>query len=285
MFKIIILIFLIYFLFCTFKINKIYDQKIINKKYYDLPKINKLDINNFELKFEPFNNSYIYEFGIYKNFLHENQIDLKLSELRNKMTILDMGSGLLGPAIYFSNKLKDIKIHAITNCNNYYKKEIKYLINKKKKNDKIIPHFNDFNNIDKIFKHILFDRILFIESINYSENINLLISKCNNLLKKKGLIYIRTLIVPKTTNKYLLECYDDIKKKLDMNLYTHENIISVLQNNKFENIKFSSIPFILSDNFLNIYFYLSLKKLKLLKYNYLISSLPILTYIYLGMKI
>ena len=105
------------------------------------------------------------------------------------------------------------------------------------------------------------------------------------MLKKKGLIYIRTLIVPKTTNKYLLECYDDIKKKLDMNLYTHENIISVLQNNKFENIKFSSIPFILSDNFLNIYFYLSLKKLKLLKYNYLISSLPILTYIYLGMKI
>ena len=81
-----------------------------------------------------------------------------------------------------------------------------------------------------------------------------------------------------------MECYNEFNKKLDMNLYTHENIVSVLQNNNFKDIKFSSIPLILSDNFLNIYFYLSLKKLDLIKYKYLISTLPLLTAIYVVKK-
>ena len=82
--------------------------------------------DNIEIQHQPYNYSDIYEYGIYRThpFKHVNDIDYNLAELSDKMTILDAGCGMLGPSIYFADKLPNLKIHALTRANDKMKSEI-----------------------------------------------------------------------------------------------------------------------------------------------------------------
>tara|TARA_A100001015_G_scaffold296353_1_gene376537 strand:+ start:727 stop:1596 length:870 start_codon:yes stop_codon:yes gene_type:complete len=282
----IFLLLVFYILFKCFKLYKIYDQKKVIIKYDDIPIMKEKKKEDFKIEFEPFNNTNIYEFGIFKTnyFRHPNELDLFLSELLNNMTILDLGCGMLESDLYFLEKYKKLKIHAVTRCEKKYEKEILNIIKSKNVSNNIFPYFKDFDKLGGIFEKNFFDRILFIESINYSKNINNLLTLIRPLLKNNGKIYIRTIIKPKTDSKYLNKKYKEIEDKLNFKLYTHENIISLLQMNNFIDIKYSSIPLLFSDNFSNIFFYLTLRKLKLLSFSYFFPSLSILSGIYIATK-
>ena len=157
-----------------FKIFKLYDQRYVTKKYDYIPQNHiEINTNNLDIQHEPFNYSEVYEYGIYRThpFKHANDLDLNLSELKNNMTVLDAGCGMLGPSIYFLDKFPNLKIYALTNAEGKYKTEIKNKIKNNKLNKKIYPYFKDFNDINKTFKSGVFDRVLFIESIGYSNNI------------------------------------------------------------------------------------------------------------------
>ena len=283
-----ILIFLvIYVIYQCLKIIQIYDLKEIKNELNEVPENNfRVNNTNYEIQYEPFVNSDNFSFGLYRaNFLrHSNDIDINIAGIRNGMVILDAGCGLLSTSKFILNKFNKVKIHAITNAKDSYEKEIKSIVNNNIFKDRLNVHFENYNNMNILFKEKTFDKILFIESINYSNNITELLTKSNNLLKNKGQIFIKTLIIPKTDNINLNTNFNDIKKKLNMNLYTHENIITLLQKSKYSNVKYSSIPFILSENFNYPSFYLTLKKLKLLSLNKLLSSLPILIGYYIGNK-
>lgn len=283
----IFVIFLFYILYQCLKILKIYNQKEIKEEYDDLPKtVRNVNENNFDIHHEPFNNNDVYEFGLYRSnpLKHSNEIDTHLAELRNGMVILDAGCGLLGPAKYILNKFNKIKIHAITNAESRYKLELKKVINDKRYNNRLKIHFDNFNNIDTMFKKMTFDRILFMESINYANDIDSLLNKTHTLLKNKGKIYIRSLMRYKTDKENLIKKFTDIENKLDMNIYTHENMISLLQKAGYSNIKYSTVPLLFSENFNYPIFYLTLKKLKLLSSSYLYSGLNTYVGYYIGTK-
>jgi len=267
------------------KIFKLYDQRYITKKYNYIPQ-HHININtkNTEIQHQPFNYSDVYEYGIYRThpFKHVNDLDYNLAELNNNMTILDAGCGILGPAIYFTDKLPNVKIYALTNATGKYKNEIINKIKTNKLNKKIIPYFKDFNQINNTFKKATFDRILFIESIGYSDDIINLLSTVKNKLKKNGKIYIRTLTIPKTKNKFLINSYDKIQKNIDMKIYYHENMIYFLQKAGYVNIKFTSIPLMFSENLNNPVFLLSLRKLNILSISNLIASVPIASSTYIA---
>lgn len=268
-----------------FKIFKLYDQRFITKKY-DYVQQHHININtkNTEIQHQPFNYSDVYEYGIYRThpFKHANDHDYHLAELTNNMTILDAGCGILGPALYFTDRLPNIKICALTNAKGKYKNEIISKVKANKLNKKIIPYFKDFNQINITFKKETFDRVLFIESIGYSDDIINLLSTVKNKLKKNGKIYIRTLTIPKTKNKFLTKSYDKIQKNIDMKIYYHENMIYFLQKAGYVNIKFTSIPLMFSENLNNPVFLLSLRKLNILSVSNLIASVPIASSTYIA---
>ena len=266
-----------------FKIVKLYDQRYFTTKYEYIPQTH-IDIatNNIDIQHEPFNYSDIYEYGIYRShpFKHVNDIDFNLSELKNNMTILDAGCGMLGPSMYFTNRLPNIKIYALTNATGKYKIEIKNKIKNNKLDKKIIPYFKDFNEINKSFISAVFDRVLFIESIGYSDDIINLLSSVKDKLKKNGKIYIRTLTIPETKSQFLLNSYDKMQKNIDMKIYYHENMVYFLQKAGYHSIKFTSVPLMFSENLNNPVFLLSLRKLGILSISNLISSIPISTSTY-----
>ena len=105
------------------------------------------------------------------------------------MNILDVGSGLLESTTYFSKLLPKSKIYSITKINH---QNHNYINNKIKRYNNIKNYFNDFYNINNLFNHSTFDRILFIESINYSNDINDLFKKSFKLLK----IMVKFIFVP-----------------------------------------------------------------------------------------
>ena len=281
----IILIFLIVISIHSFKIFKLYDKRVIHKRQEYIHQ-NDIDISNdnIEIQHQPYNYTDVYEYGIYRThpLKHPNDIDYNLSELSDNMTILDAGCGMLGPSIYFADKLPDLKIHALTRANDKMKSEINTKIKNNKLNGRIILHFNDFNEINKKFRKNTFDRILFIESISYSNDIINLLKICKSKLKSNGKIYIRTLTIPKTKNSILTKSYNRIQQKLEMKLYYHENMVYFLQNSGFKNITYTSIPFAFSENLNNPIFLLSLQKLGVLSVSNILSSAPIMTTTYIA---
>lgn len=281
----ILLFFITIILINLFKVFKLYDQRYVTKKYDYIPQ-NHINIStkNIEIQHEPYNYSDIFEYGIYKShpFKHANDLDFHLAELKNNMTILDAGCGLLGPALYFTDQLHNLKIYALTNANGKYRNKLQNKIKEKKLNKRIIPYFKDFNQIDNTFKPATFDRILFIESINYSNDIINLLLSAKNKLKSTGKLYIRTLVIPKTKNQFLLKTYDKIQRKLDMKLYYHQNILHFLQKCGYHSIKYTSIPLMFSENLNNPIFILSLRKLGILSIANLMASIPIMSATYVA---
>ena len=89
------------------------------------------------------------------------------------------------------------------------------------------------------------------------------LKKCHKLLKKGGKIYIRTIIVPNTKNKYLENQFTELQKNLNGNLYCNQNMIYFLQNSGFKNIKVTRIPLMFSDNVDNTSFLTTIDRLGL----------------------
>ena len=87
------------------------------------------------------------------------------------MTILDCGCGLIETDIRLLEKYPNLNIHVVTNTN----KKNKIIINNNIKNlkyeKKKKTHFIDYKDLLIRFDEIKFDRILFIESLSYSKNI------------------------------------------------------------------------------------------------------------------
>lgn len=270
-----------------FKVFKIYDQRSVTRQY-DLVPYETIDVTkDVDRQTEPYNYSDIYEYAIFKThpFKHPNDMDYYLAELRNGMVILDAGCGLLGSAVYFANNLPKSKIHAVSNGGSKYQIEIKKKIKNNQMNDKIIPHFNDYHNINKIFKSKTFDRILFIESFGYSNDVQNLLNKCYNLLKIGGKVYIRTIIMPKTNNNFLKNQYSKIQQHLNGYIHYHDNMIHFLQKSNFYDIKYTSVPLVFSENMTNPIFMLTMNKLGLANPSYMLASVPLTSCTYIATKL
>ena len=284
-FKLLFLLMIIFIFKNIFILFKFNDQKKINDNinyieqnfndYYDITKHNGL-----------INNNDVLEHGIYKlhPLSHPNDFDINLAEIKNNMTILDCGCGLIETDIRLLDIFPNLNIHVVTNTNNKYK----IIINNKIKNlqyeNKIKPHFIDYKNLLIRFDEIKFDRILFIESLSYSKNIQKILQDCYKILNSDGKVYIRMITAPKTKSHYINKNIIDIEGKIQSNLVYHDNMLYFLQQSGFKNIKFSSIPLILSENYYNPLFYIPLLRYKLLNFGNMFTTLSLSETMYIANK-
>ena len=227
------------------------------------------------------------EYGIYKlhPLSHPNDFDIHLAAIRNNMTILDCGCGVLGTEERLLYKFPNLKIHVVTNTSQKYKIRIVNKINNMQYSKKIKPHFIDFKDLLIRFDEIKFDRILFIESLSYNKNIQKILNDSYKILNNHGKIYIRTITAPKTKSLYINNNILDIERKMQSNLIYHDNMLYFLQQAGFKNIKFSSIPLILSENYTNPLFYIPLLRYKLLNFNNMYTTLSLSVTIYVADKL
>jgi ubiquinone/menaquinone biosynthesis C-methylase UbiE len=269
-------------IFILFKFN---DQKTINNNIEYI----KQDINNYNditRQHGIINNDDVLEHGIFRlhPFSHPNDFDINLAEIKNNMTILDCGCGLIETDIRLLEKYPNLNIHVVTNTN----KKNKIIINNKIKNlqyeKKIKPHFIDYKDLLIRFDEIKFDRILFIESLSYSKNIQKILQDCYKILNSDGKVYIRMITAPKTKSHYINKNIIDIEEKIQSNLVYHDNMLYFLQQSGFKNIKFSSIPLILSENYYNPLFYIPLLRYKLLNFGNMFTTLSLSETMYIANK-
>lgn len=268
-------------LFILYKFN---DQKeVINQ--HNFKEQTLFDYNNIQKQFGPIYVNDTSEFGIFKlhPLSHPNDIDIYLSNITNNLNILDCGSGILGTEDRIIQKFKNTNIHIINKVNKKFKKKIIDKIDYKKYNN-IIPHFIDFKNIKDRFDEIKFDRILFIESLSFNKDIEKILYNCFNILKDNGILYIRTTIRPYTKSNYINNNISDIENKIEDNILYHDNVIYFLQKAGFKNIKFSSVPLILSNNYSNIFFSIPLLRYKIFNFKSIFTMLSLSQYMYVASK-
>ena len=138
--------------------------------------------------------------------------------------ILDCGCGTGDFSIYLANKIPNCKIVSFTNspkCLEEARKNIK----QHNKEKQITTLLLDFDNLNTL-QHNGFDRIYFIESHGYSQNRATLFKHCKSLLRKNGMIYIRT---PSFYNQYHKHL-KDITNFWKYNFSTSDNICYDLHN-------------------------------------------------------
>ena len=104
----------------------------------------------------------------------------------------------------------------------------------------------DINLLDNMkFNNIKFDRILFLESINYSNNIPILLNNIKILLKYNGKIFIKTHILKKDysifnyikKNNYKnikYNIYESYKFLFHYNIFDYINLIKKIFHNNIE---------------------------------------------------
>lgn len=279
---ILIILMIIKRLFIFYKFN---DQKVIKKKEdYHIQNIK--DYNNIPKQFGPIVYEDTIEFGIYRlhPFSHPNDLDFNLAKIEDNLSILDCGSGFLGTEKRLLEKYNNLNLHTVNKVNEKYRKKIIEKIKENNWENKIRQHFCDFKNMATRFEKQSFDRILFIESLGYSNNIAKVLSTCYNILKKNGIIYIRIITAPKTKSSFIKGNIQNIEKKIDCNLLYHENIIYYLQQAGFMNIKYSSIPLILSENYTYPFFIVPLLRYKLLNFSNMYTTLSLSETMYVASK-
>lgn len=269
-------------LFIFYKFN---DQKIVAKKF-DYKNQNIKNYNNIPKHFGPIIEDDTTEFGIYKlhPFSHPNDFDFKLAKIKNNLSILDCGSGFLGTEERLLQKYKNLNLHTVTKVNEKYKKKIINKIKEKNLEDSIKQHFCDFKDMNSRFEKDTFDRILFIESLSYSNDIIKILSSCYKILKKDGLIYIRAITAPNTKSNFITGNIQNIERKIDCNLIYHENIIYFLQQSGFNKIKYSSVPLIFSENYTNPFFIVPLLRYKLFNLSNMFTTLSLSETMYIASK-
>jgi len=152
-----------------------------------------------------------HDLELYINQLIKPQID---------ETILDCGSGFGAVAEQVSHQSK--KVYAINICKNQIP------LNE----SKVTYIHSDFDRMDFIFKNEqVFDKIIFMESLGYSKNTDILLRKCKNLLKTKGKLILKEFFSKNLFNKKL----KDLQLRsisLTKKIYNYQ----ILDNNNIQNI-------------------------------------------------
>lgn len=118
-------------------------------------------------------------------------------------TILDCGCGFGSVSELLSHKCK--RVTALNICKNQLPKF----------SDKVIYKHGDFDRMHESFGNTLFDKIIFIETMGYTNNLSKLILQCKKLLNKNGKLIIKEFFVKENSNfKEQQLISSDLTKKL-----------------------------------------------------------------------
>jgi len=122
------------------------------------------------------------------------------SGMKDGMKILDLGCGVCGPTIYFSEHFNiDITGFAISEEHIKYSKKF---LTEKQMEQKIRLVKGEFHNLHKYFEREEFDLILMLEAYGHAANQDKLLRSAESILKKNGHIYIKEYFQKEITGSF-----------------------------------------------------------------------------------
>jgi len=163
-------------------------------------------------------------------------------ELNTEDKVLDAGCGFGGPAVYFAEIFKS-NILGI-NINKEQLDTANKLKTKSKLNN-LKFKLHDFHNLSDL--NMTFDKILFIESIGHSDNLDKVLRESYKVLNNKGTVFIKTF--------FSLNSLPDVEKNVQdfygYSTYKEQEFIKAIEKYDFDIVEFSPFPVIDIDN--NVY--------------------------------
>jgi ubiquinone/menaquinone biosynthesis C-methylase UbiE len=234
------------------ELNKEYDEfyrEYINNKKEGKSSIEiEADYNNLNLDSvdDSFNVCYL------RKYLNSKPSDstIELADLSDNQYILDCGCGTGKVAIYLCKKLKNVKIDCIVNSIELYKKCVENIKNEKLENE-IKVFLMDFDNLEEPIKNNKYDRILFLESVDYSLDREKLIKNMYEILKDEGKLFIKTPCFKNKMNKDNKDLYKKLIQIWNYNFSCISSLIDDFKKSEFKDVKYISLNPVLCSIFLN----------------------------------
>ncbi len=243
------MIFFIYIRYTTY--NKILQFKPI-EEYTNTPNDYNFDnninnnINTIEADYENKDITMVgdsYNICYLRQYLlsHPTDATIQLAEIKDNMTILDVGSGTGMVAIYMCKQFPNIKIDCIVNTSTLFNIITKNITSNNMTN-RIKVYIVDFNKELPMSTNInYYDRVLFLESIGYSTDRLNLIKHSYNLLKKGGKLFIKSPSFDSNIPKKYNDKINKIINKWGYNFSTIGSLINDIKKVPFTSSKYISI--------------------------------------------
>ena len=162
----------------------------------------KVLYNNNSEKVRAFYNDHTEKFlAVYGNIIQAFRTDnvsiyldytIKSAQFKKGEHLLDAGCGICGPAVYFAENVSDIRIDACT-ISEVQTEKAKLLIKNSNQTKSVFILNEDYHKIDKVYNLESYDCVYFLESFGHSNQKNMLIDACWNVLKPGGRLYIKDL--------------------------------------------------------------------------------------------
>jgi|694.fasta_scaffold05757_18 2-polyprenyl-3-methyl-5-hydroxy-6-metoxy-1,4-benzoquinol methylase len=216
------------------------DGTALVKSIKDIPMESDYENKDISMVADSYNICYMREFP----WSHPTDATIKLANIKDKLTILDMGAGTGMVAIYICKRFPNVKIDCIINSKRLFDM-IKLNIDKHNMHNQISVYRTDFNTDE--LPNRKYDRILFLESIGYANNRQLLIQKCYNMLNPNGQIFIKT---PSFNNNLSVDNAKELIQIWNYNFSTLDSLLNDAKSTGSNNIKYNS--FKLFNNFSSI---------------------------------
>ena len=189
--------------------------------------------------YEKWTDQYVELGSVWQGLLTKNVEDMiyYIAEsigIKDGMKVLDAGCGVCGPAIILAEKY-DIHIEAIANSD----KQVNYAIqNIEKSNLKgtINVQKGDYHELEKHYQPSEFDVVCFLEALHNSFNPKKAILSAGNVIKDRGIVYIKDTYRKSKTpkSKEEMERIKAMERQYIMKLRTVGEIIDILGECGFE---------------------------------------------------
>ena len=233
----------------VYKFDELYntalrEQSAVVKSIEDIPMESDYENKDISMVADSYNICYMREFP----WSHPTDATIKLANIKDNLTILDMGAGTGMVAIYICKRFPNVKIDCIVNTLTLFNM-IKTNIDKYNMRDRISAYMKDFNTIipDEL-PNSKYDRILFLESIGYAHNRQELIHKCYNMLNPNGQLFIKT---PSFNKNLSVDNAKEFIQIWNYNFSTFESLLNDAKSTGSNNIKYNSFKLFNNFSFIN----------------------------------
>ena len=126
----------------VYKFDELYDNAVRRYNIGDIPMESDYENKDISMVADSYNICYIREFP----WSHPTDATIKLANIKDNLTILDMGAGTGMVAIYICKRFPNVKIDCIVNTSNLFN-TIKTNIDKYNMGNRISVYMKDFNTI------------------------------------------------------------------------------------------------------------------------------------------
>jgi precorrin-6B methylase 2 len=217
------------------------DGTALVKSIGDIPIESDYENKDISMVADSYNICYMREFP----WSHPTDATIKLANIKDNLTILDMGAGTGMVAIYICKRFPNVKIDCIINSKRLFDM-IKLNIDKHNMHNQISVYRTDFNTDE--LPNRKYDRILFLESIGYATERQGLIQKCYNMLNPNGQIFIKT---PSFNNNLSVDNAKELIQIWNYNFSTLDSLLNDAKSTGSNNIKYNSFKLFNNFSFIN----------------------------------